>query len=120
MATGIADEIIPVETPGGDPLLHLSGALEWCRRRPCEWVFLWIRVEGRMTEGVASEFPEVMPLLGAEQSRWPGNTRQTPNVLSEFLTRRKIYQFLSLSLLTLLSFLGFNLGTRNCHVGELW
>ena len=51
MATGIAAEIIPVGTPERNPLPHLSGALEWYRKRPYEWAFLWIRVEGRMTEG---------------------------------------------------------------------
>jgi hypothetical protein len=52
-----------------------------------------------MTEGLASDLPEIMPLLGAEQSHGveKGNLRQTLHVLSEFLTRREKYQILSIS-----------------------
>ena len=62
MDTGIADEIIPVETSESKPLLYVLGA------------FLWIRVEGWMTKGLAAELSEVLPILGAEQSQlfWTG------------------------------------------------
>ena len=52
-----------------------------------------------MAEGLTLVLPKVMPLLGAEQSYCleKDNVRQTPHVLSEFLTPRRIYQPLSLS-----------------------
>lgn len=56
------------ESPVGEqsPITSFR-CLEW-RKRPCEWGFRWIRVEGWMTEGLASELPEVMPFVTVEQS----------------------------------------------------
>lgn len=53
-----------------------------------------------MTEDLASGLPEIMPLLGAEQSHGVENEMLDKLFMcSEFLTQREIYQILSISLL---------------------
>jgi len=65
MDAGIADEIISCEISEPKSLLYPSGASSGIERGP---VNVRIRVQGWMTEGLASELPEGMPFLGAEQS----------------------------------------------------
>ena len=61
-----------------------------------------------MTEGLASEVPEALPFLRAVYIVLKRRMSGKLHMLSDFLTPRKIYQLLSLSLL------GFSRSTRNC------